>query len=419
MLGRYWRFYWPLSLTGLALLVARQFQNGVLARYPRAAEQITAYAYALCAFSLFRATLVFVPHMSNRMARSAASKGVCLRFTLTVSLALTVPVVLLGFTDWGAAVIAAVFGIRGDMLHGVVLYLRLLSPLVVLTGLRQFYSGLLIQIARTGVVTVMTVVHLLTSVAVLVLGLRQDWAPALTLAGSQLAAAGVSVVLLWVSYRAFWRAPQPSAQDTATYRDMASYFAPVALTSAMFALSRPILYAFLSREPGSTATIAALKIAFDLALVFHNPLNQFRSLYVTFGAEHRRELRRFVMYVMAAMSGLMLVMAATPFAGLVLHRLLGVEGEVLVMARQTFWVLCLVPFVISMRNMVHGVALANRTTGCMSAGAIARNVAIYSAAMLLFAAGWLNHMTGAAVLVLGFASEAAVAGAWLRWLRRR
>ena len=30
---QYWRFYWPLALTGVGLVLAMQFQNGVLARF--------------------------------------------------------------------------------------------------------------------------------------------------------------------------------------------------------------------------------------------------------------------------------------------------------------------------------------------------------------------------------------------------
>ncbi len=419
MLRQYWRFYWPLSLMGVALLTSRQFQNGVLARYPNAAQQLAVFAYAWCAYSLFAAALIFVPQMSNRLARSAASKRTCLRFTLAISMALTAPVAFMAFSSWGRAGLGAVFGIRGEMLDGVVLYLKLLTPLIVVSGLRHFYSGLLIQLSRTGIVTLFTVVQLSTTVVVLLVGLNRGWSPVLTLCGSQLASAVLCLILLWLCHLAVWQGQDEGDGEPASYHDMIAYFAPVALTSVMFALSRPILYAVLSRQPDSTAIIAALKVAFDLALIFHNPLNQFRSMYVTFGTKHHRELRRFVMLVMAGMTLLMLLMAVTPLAGFIFQRLLGVEAEILAMARQAFVVLCVVPFVVSMRNVVHGRALSDGTTGCMSAGAVSRNLIIYAAATALSGLGWLNPMTAAGILALGFASEAVVAGVWLRRVRRR
>lgn len=44
MQRQYWRFYWPLALTGMVTLVGRQFQNGVLASYEDAAGELAAFA---------------------------------------------------------------------------------------------------------------------------------------------------------------------------------------------------------------------------------------------------------------------------------------------------------------------------------------------------------------------------------------
>ena len=55
MQKHYWRFFWPLSLTGLAMLLARQFQNGAVARYPDATHELAVYALATSVFGFFNA----------------------------------------------------------------------------------------------------------------------------------------------------------------------------------------------------------------------------------------------------------------------------------------------------------------------------------------------------------------------------
>lgn len=48
----YGRFYWPLALSGYALLLEHQIQNGVLAQYPRAELELSTFALASSSFQL-------------------------------------------------------------------------------------------------------------------------------------------------------------------------------------------------------------------------------------------------------------------------------------------------------------------------------------------------------------------------------
>ena len=87
----YWAFYWPLALIGLAGVIASQFQNGVLARYPDAVRQLAIFAFATGTLQLFAAATGFIPEMANILGRGAGPRRVCLRFTLAVCVVLTIP----------------------------------------------------------------------------------------------------------------------------------------------------------------------------------------------------------------------------------------------------------------------------------------------------------------------------------------
>ena len=66
----YLRFYWPLALMGLAMLMGRQLRNGAAARYPDPERELAVFAIAFSIYSLFGATVIFVPQMANVLARS-------------------------------------------------------------------------------------------------------------------------------------------------------------------------------------------------------------------------------------------------------------------------------------------------------------------------------------------------------------
>lgn len=407
MRGTYWSFYWPLAVTGTTTILATQFQNGALARYPDASRELALFAYASGLFFFCRAAFVFVPQMSNLLAKSPQSHRVCLTFLVGVSFLFTIPLVVLGLTPPGARIVSWMFEIEGADLATVRSYVRWLFPLVLVDGLRQYGLGLVIQKHATRVVTILNLVEIGLTLALLALGLRLGWSAVATLVVAQWGSWGAHLGLLVLFLRRTY-AMAPASHEELTYTEANRFFWPVALTSLMFAVSRPILYAFVSRGPVAVESVAALRVAFDVALFFHQPLNQFRNLYATFGTTDLEGLKKFQAEVVLAMTLAMILVSASPLDTFLLSRVLGLQGTVLGFTEEAVRVMCLLPLMVGFRNYFHGVALARLTTGSMASAAVWRVVAISLAAAAAQALGALDHVWASSILVLGFAVEALV-----------
>ncbi len=416
----YWRFYWPLLMMSLAMVVARQLQNATLARYPQAVREIVVFAYASSVYWIFNAVLAFVPQMTNVLGRSGRSRAVCLRFTVAVCLALTAPLLVLSFTPAGPLVLAALFDIEGPVLADVVRYLRLLSPLILLNGLRHFYTGLLVQAKRTGVVAMLNVAYVLLMLGVLLVGFHLGWNPAVTLVSAQAVPLAVQMVWSWHLCRMMNVRTLNSEGDEVSYRKALAFFWPVALTGVMFSITRPIIYSFAGRLEDPQPMVAALRVGFDLSMLFQMTSNQFRHVFVTFGHRNLAGLRRFMRRVVLVVTGLMLVTAVTPLKTLFIGHVLGWKPPVLEMAGHVFLVLCPVPLVIAWRNYYHGLAMVHRRTAGMFVGGISRNATAYLCCWGLLAMGHLTSASAAAVLVCGFFAEALAVIVYTRgWRRER
>ena len=419
MQRQYWQFYWPLTLMGLAGLVSGQCQNAALARYPDAARELTVFALATSVFFLFHAALGFVPQLANVFVRSPAAARVCLRFTAAACVVLACPVAFLAFTAPGEAVVARVFDIGPATVASVIQYLRYLLPLMAISGLVQYYTGLLIQARRTGLVTLLNVAAMAAVIAMLLVGRSAGWPAPETLGLAMVCSAGLHLALTFLLYLRCYTPPDETRHEDLTHREAFAFFWPVAVTSMMFALSRPILYLFVNRSADGVSAVAALRVVFSFTMIFHLPLNEFRHLFVTFGPSARASIGRFMVGVLAAATALMVLVAATPLSTVFFRDLLGVRGRVLRMASESIWVLCLIPLVVGLRNYFHGLALAGRRTGGMAVGAVCRTGAIYVAAWALYRSGRLGHVAAAAVLVLGFGVEALSVALVALWRRRR
>lgn len=425
---QYWRFYWPLALTGVAMVLAMQFQNGALARYPDAVRELAIFALASSTFGLFNAGLNFTSQLANVFARSPGGRRASQRFVAVWSLAVTLPLALIAGTAAGRDAIGWVYGVEQDLAARVVEYLRYMLPLLFVSAQRLFLTGLLVQARLTGRVTALNVVFLATAAGTLVAGFALGLAPVFTLVGSQAAAGllhwGCSAWVVRRSYRPpdSGEAPidgeSPAAGHDATVGALVRFFLPMAATGTMFAISRPVLYAFVGRTPEGIASIAALRVAFDFSSMFQQAANQFRHFFVTFGLGDLATKRRFMALITGGITCLMLAVALTPLADWLLGRLLGIPASVLAPAVEVLLVLCLMPTVIIVRNYWHGQLMVRRRTTGMAIGGVMRVLAMAAVAQAAHLAGVLDHIAAGAILLLGFAVEAAVVMASARRLSR-
>ncbi len=404
----YWQFYWPLALTGLAMVLSVQFQNAALARFPDAVTELAVFALAYGTFGFFRASLNFVNQLSNVYARSRYGARKTLRFVVIASALLTSVLLALGHMDAGERLLRWIYGIDTDLSARVTEYLRYLAPLVLLSALRFYYTGLLIQARLTGWVTLLNAMFLTLVIAGLVLGFSLGLRPVLVLVGSEAAAMLAHLAGTLLVTRARYRLPTTAEHEHLSYRELTGFFLPVSATGVMFALSRPVLYAFVSRTPGGILAIAAMRVGFDFSMLFQQAANQFRHFFVTFGLDDLPRKRRFMALVCAGITGLMLVFAVTPLSNLIWQDLMRIPADVRALSVDVILVMCLMPAVIIFRNYFHGRLMVERRTTGMAAGAILRVAAIYLGAQALFGLGWLDHVTASLVLIVGFVVESAV-----------
>lgn len=405
LLSQYWRFYWPLALTGVAMVLAIQFQNAALARYPEAVTELAVFALASGTFSLFHAGLNFTSQLSNVYARSEVGTQRSRRFVAAASLGLMVPLLVVVHSEAGLALIGLAYGIDRPLVDRVAQYLTLMAPILFVTGQRTFYTGVLVQSHLTGWVTALNAGHLTVTVLALIAGFGLGWPAVYTLVGAQATAAVAHWAASVAVYRARYVPPEVPEYEHLRYRELARFFGPVTITGLMFATSRPVLFAFVSRTPGGLASIAALRVAFDFSMLFQQAANQFRHFFVTFGLDDLPAKRLFMAIVGVGITAIMASVALTPLSRWVLEGAMGIPRPVLDRSVEVILVMCLLPAVILVRNYYHGHLMVLRRTGGMALGGILRVVGIGLVAQALYAAGWLDHIAAACTLLLGFVLE--------------
>jgi hypothetical protein len=254
----------------------------------------------------------------------------------------------------------------------------------------------------------LTAVYLASVIIGLLVGFSLGYAPVYVLVGAEALALLLHVAGSLRVKTQYYRPPAHLEHEHLSYRELTQFFVPVSTTGVMFALSRPILYAFIARTPDGVLAIAAMRIAFDFSMMFQQAANQFRHFFVTFGLDDLAAKRRFMTFVCVGITSIMLLVTVTPLSNLIWRDLMAIPDDVRAVSVNVILVMCLMPALIIFRNYYHGRLMVERRTAGMAVGAILRVVGIYLLAHGGFVMGWLNYMSASVILILGFAIESAV-----------
>lgn len=419
MQAQYLRFFWPLALSSLIFALGNQLRNAALSRYPEPARELSTYAYAFSTWILLWAANNFVPQVANAYARSPRGTRVALTTVIALNVASATVLLTTTLSPLGSALLERAFGVHGRVAADVRLYILWLAPLLPASGYTQFLDGMLVQARHTRLVTLARLAQLVGMAGGLAGGMALGWGAIPTLVTAHYAASfGGVAVLRWAKAR-YYAPPLAPEHTQVTHLEVARFLLPTTVTSVMFSVTRPILYAALGRTADPLVGVAAMRIAYDMVASLQMVSNQFRHFFVTFGS--RDDLagkRRFMAIVALVLTG---ALAATLIPGpreLVFTTLLGVRGDVFGPAVAATTALIAVPAILMLRNYFHARLLEARAPNAMAFGSALRVVSVGGTCLALLSAGVLSAPTAALALGSGFVCEVLVSGIGLR-LRRR
>jgi Progressive ankylosis protein (ANKH) len=416
---QYWTFFWPLAINGMFILLGQQAFNGVLARHPDPERELAVFACALGVFYFFDVGTAFMPNLVTVYARSTAARVRVLRFCLVIGAAFTIPVWWFGATDAGRAALGLMFRMDRGMLDDVAAYLRVLSALSLLHVMHHYLNGMLILAGRTFVVSLIGIAGVLISMAIAFWGFSRGWPSVWVVGGAEWLSGLFKLGCLAVAWRGARGEVVESEVPRPGYRELAHFFWPVCISGMTFGISRPLLFIFIARVPGSVAIMAAMRVSFDFLMLFQTVTNQFRHFFAAFGVDDLPGKRRFMAVITVALVGMMgVLLLIPPLSEFIFLTALGLNARLYDIARFMCAVLLVVPIILMIRNYYHGILIARKRTAAMASGSAARVLAIMGSAALLLMFGMLDERTAVLGMIAGFSAEMLIALVAVRRLRR-
>ena len=211
----------------------------------------------------------------------------------------------------------------------------------------------------------------------------------------------------------------PTQASGVSYLSLLLFYLPLAFSGLMMTLDLPIVNGVLNRFPNPDNSVAALRVAFSMALVYEASHIAMIDISTAMSSDLTvfRMLRRFYLILAGVLLALASVIAFSPIYDFIVRDIMNIPPSVAEAARPALWAFLLWPIPIGWRRLYQGALIKHGHPKVVGAGGLVRMGSLV-VALIFF--GWLGtsviHIEPAAIAVLAMlvsvTAEAAAVHGW-------
>ncbi len=415
------RLWLPLAASIIMMVLEPSIINIGLGRTLDPELALAAYGVAFSLALVVEAPIIMLLDASVARSVDAEAFRLLRRFALMLGLLVTGIGLLVSLTPLYTLVVEQLMNIPADVAARARPTAQILSLWPLPIGWRRAHQGVLIRADRTGIITVATGVRLVTLAAGLFGGLVL-----LPDRGSVIAGVAMNISVI-VEAALITRATGPVIQSGTfgdaprepgprTMGELWRFYQPLAVSTILRQLSRPVLNAGIAAAGMARASLAAWPVVWGFAILVAGPawsLQQLTTALAVDEAAYRR-VRAFAMTLSGFFAILLLAVGFTPLHGLVMGGVYNLSPELQELARPGLQLLAVYPVLMGAQSLLRGVLIRKGNTGVVRS-AMLFNVLTLAAAVL--AGVRYFPLSGVLVAAIGVLAGAVAELAWLAWRR--
>src|SRR5690554_1739826 len=421
-LRRIFQTWWPLAASWLLMGIEVPALSAVIARLADPEVHLAAFGGVVHPLSLIvEAPIIMLLAASTALSKDWDSYQKLRRFMMVSGAALTGLHALVAFTPLYDVVVSGILSVPPEVVDPGRRSSDLMLPWTWSIAYRRFNQGVLIRFGHSRAVGVGTIVRLSADALVAGAGYLVGTMPGIVVASAAMAAgvfseaAFAGIVVRPVLQGELRHAP-PAAEPL-TLRSFLEFYIPLAMTSLLTLITNPIGSAALSRMPQALASLAAWPVVSGLIFMLRSLGVAFNGVVVALLDEPRsvKNLRPFTFILAAATSFVLLLVAATPLAGLWFEKVSALSPELSSLARTAIWLGIPLPAISVVQSWFQGARLNDRRTRGITEAVVVFLIA--SGITLGLGIAW-NQIPGLYFGITALVIASTAQSLWL-WLRAR
>ncbi len=385
------------------------FLAAIIARLPSPEFNLGAYGVAFALAILIEAPVIMLMSAATSLVKDRISylkmrnfsRGLILGTTLLLLIVL-VP----GVYRWLTETLLQLPTEVADLTYGA-LWFFLPWPSAI--GYRRFLQGVLIRAGKTRLVAMGTLIRLFAMTVAALLGYLLLDIPGAWVGGLALGT-GVTVEAIAARFMAAETVRELLAEETdsgytgraVTYREIATFYLPLALTSLIGLTIQPLLTFFMGRSVAPVESLAVYPVVHSLSFFFRSMGFAYQDAAIALIGErfeHYRELRRFCFTLGAVTTAGLALVAFTPLFQLWFIALSGLTPELTSFALIPARIIVPLPFLSVLLSFQRAILVEGRRTQHITWASV---IEVTAVAVLFLTLGFGFEVVGATAAFTAF-----------------
>ena len=404
-------FWAPLAATWLMMALEGPFLAAVIARLADPKFNLAAHGVAFAFAILIEAPVIMLMSAATALVDDSTSYRRLRNFANALNLGTTLALLVLLLPPVYDVVALRALGLPGPVAelgyHALWFYL----PWPAAIGIRRFLQGVLIRSGRTRLVAIGTVIRLASmGGAAALLAFATD------LAGASVGAAALSTGVVVEALVARWMARHdirelcataepPGGAPSLTYRDVATFYLPLALTSLIGLAVQPMLTFFMGRAAAPVESLAVFPVVNALGFLFRSLGLAWQDAAIALlgrDHEHVPELGRFTAVLCLGATAALAAIVFTPLAVVWFETISGLTPDLAAFAYAPARLAVPVVALSVVMSFERSILIKGRRTHPITV-ATAIEVAVIAAAFVVggWGFGWIGVTAAFAAFVAG------------------
>lgn len=424
-LKRVWIFFAPLALSGLMMALGQPIVHAGLARLQDPEVTLAAYGLTFYAAVLLEAPIIMLLPAANALVSDKIAYYRTRRWMLIFNLILTINALVIScITPLYDFIFMNLMGFPADVARTAQPGLIVLVFWPAVIGIRRFYQGLVIRFGQTHWVGWGSAARLIAMLITIILGVK--WFPHHgIIVGSASLMAGViadCVVAVIGAHRLLASGVLPAESPEALpasrqLRPFLNFFLPLAVTSCLMVLSRPLILSGIARSHEPRLALAAWPVALGSMHLVSGQLQMIQQAVVALVRDRSglEVVKRFTIYAALCFFAILILLAVTPGADYYHRVVIGLEEPILSMTNNAFRIMVFMPLLMAAQAWNQGMLIRAGRTMAVNFAAFANLILVVSLVFLVaITTRYGGHMIAATFLPLALLGEVLLLARWAR-----
>lgn len=364
------QFWLPLFLAWLLMTVESAWIQGVISRKPDSETQLAAFGLLFSLSILIETPVIMLLATSSALSRDRQSFRILWRFMMAIAFFVTVVATLMAFTPLLDLYLGGLLTIPQHIIEATRPGMQIMILWSGLIAYRRFHQGIIIRFGKTRYIGYGTMVRVCFSCGVsLGLGVVTQLAGSVIGAFALVMAVAAEAAFTYgvsrVDVNELLKTQRIKSLPDLTYRAATRFHLPLAATSMVTLLIRPVIERGLAGMPDASQSLAAWPVIFSIILVLISGGMAYQEVVISLNtsSEHHRILRGFTWRLGLAMSVVMLLFVFTPLIHVYINILLNVPEnlrELILVGSQAS---ILLPLLTTLQSYLRALLILSHKTG--------------------------------------------------------